>query len=282
MNIQPGQIAYSHVQPILEKRCTPCHTFGYNYTAIFPLANRGKESLAFKYVVERSPREMPPPDSQQSREITNDERQLIASWILGGAGNDSPQSSTTAVQVEKPAPVFPKNTRECWQCHGGGGHSVISVVPSLAGLPKQYLQQQLLSYRSGRRKDISLGRMNDIAKQLTNKEIENYSAYYSEMQPARRGASLQTLTEDRLRQAEIIMRLQSCNSCHNPNSGLLAPQLEGQSQGYLESQLNAYRTGRRHSPTMMEPVARSLTPAEINILSIWLSQGRPRARVDKR
>ncbi len=270
----PG-MTYDIIRPVFQKNCTPCHTFDYSYSSIAPLAKDGKNSLVYKYIIDKKPREMPPPDSQQSREMSNKDRELIANWVLGGARGPNSNPRTTEV-IPVVQPLIPKNSTECFKCHGGGGRSTISIIPSLAGLPKEYIIQQLMHFREGTRTDITLDRMNEIATGLTTDEIEKYASYYSSIARTKKGVTLQPLTDEKTAYAQIIMRAESCNSCHDPNSGISAPQIINQNEGYLRTQLVAFRTGHRPSPTTMEPIAKGLTPDEINILAIWLSQGAPK------
>ena len=65
---------------------------------------------------------------------------------------------------------------QCAVCHGMNGVSVLAEAPNLAGQPEMYLVQQLINYRSGRRPHEVMAIM---AKPLSNKEIEDLSAWYS-------------------------------------------------------------------------------------------------------
>jgi cytochrome c553 len=67
---------------------------------------------------------------------------------------------------------------QCAVCHGPNGLSVLAEAPNLAGQPEMYLVQQLINYRSGRRPHEVMAIM---AKPLTNKEIEDLSAWYASM-----------------------------------------------------------------------------------------------------
>jgi len=68
---------------------------------------------------------------------------------------------------------------QCAVCHGPNGLSVLAEAPNLAGQPEMYLVQQLINYRSGRRPHEVMAIM---AKPLSNKEIEDLSAWYASMQ----------------------------------------------------------------------------------------------------
>lgn len=63
----------------------------------------------------------------------------------------------------------------CISCHGDEGITVNSEWPNLAGQNAEYLQKQLLDYRSGERKHLL---MQVIASELTKEEIEAVSTYF--------------------------------------------------------------------------------------------------------
>jgi cytochrome c553 len=67
----------------------------------------------------------------------------------------------------------------CQACHGMDGLSKNPESPNLAGQLENYLAKALNEYRSGERKNES---MNIVAKELTDEEIANVSAFYSSIQ----------------------------------------------------------------------------------------------------
>ena len=64
----------------------------------------------------------------------------------------------------------------CAACHGPNGISSNPMWPNLAGQKEQYLIKQLKAFRSGKRKDPSMGPM---AKPLSDADIEDLAAYYA-------------------------------------------------------------------------------------------------------
>lgn len=64
----------------------------------------------------------------------------------------------------------------CAVCHGQAGVSTLPNAPHLAGQPALYLEEQLKSYRSGRRRHEQ---MNVVAKPLSDAEIADLAAWYS-------------------------------------------------------------------------------------------------------
>jgi cytochrome c553 len=65
--------------------------------------------------------------------------------------------------------------QKCASCHGVNGISTQAMWPSLAGLSKGYLEKAMKSYK-GERKN---GMMNNIAKNLNEKDIAALAAYYA-------------------------------------------------------------------------------------------------------
>jgi cytochrome c553 len=61
-------------------------------------------------------------------------------------------------------------------CHGQAGLSTLPNAPHLAGQPAIYLEEQLKSYRSGRRRHEQ---MNVVAKPLTDADIADLAAWYA-------------------------------------------------------------------------------------------------------
>ena len=72
-----------------------------------------------------------------------------------------------------------KATAVCAVCHGALGVSMVPNAPNLAAQPAIYLTEQLKNYRSGKR---SHEVMSVIAKPLTDREIDDMSAWYASMQ----------------------------------------------------------------------------------------------------
>jgi cytochrome c553 len=66
----------------------------------------------------------------------------------------------------------------CLNCHGLNGISKLPDAPNLAGQPEQYLEAQLTAYRSGARQHEV---MSIIAQDLTDEDIANLAAWYSEI-----------------------------------------------------------------------------------------------------
>ena len=62
-------------------------------------------------------------------------------------------------------------------CHGDNGISVIEEAPNLAGQKELYIWNQLRDYKAGKRQNKM---MNVIAKNLTEDEMKDVTAYYAQ------------------------------------------------------------------------------------------------------
>jgi len=69
------------------------------------------------------------------------------------------------------------NAAMCANCHGSEGRTVEnSAVPPLAGLPRDYLIQQMLAYKDGSRKATV---MHQISKGFSDAQISSFADYFS-------------------------------------------------------------------------------------------------------
>src|SRR3984885_3295839 len=64
----------------------------------------------------------------------------------------------------------------CVGCHGENGISQTENIPSLAAQPDQFIQWQLVFFRSGARKNEQ---MQPIVEQINNEDIRNLGAYFA-------------------------------------------------------------------------------------------------------
>lgn len=67
----------------------------------------------------------------------------------------------------------------CANCHGTEGRTVDgSAIPSLAGMPRDYMVTQMKAFREGTRPATV---MHQITKGLTDQQIETVSTYFSNL-----------------------------------------------------------------------------------------------------
>lgn len=66
----------------------------------------------------------------------------------------------------------------CASCHGQAGISNNDLWPNLAGQKAAYLKKAMTDYREGRRTDPL---MTPMAKPLSDTDIDNLAAYFSQL-----------------------------------------------------------------------------------------------------
>src|SRR5436190_9687114 len=122
----------------------------------------------------------------------------------------------------------------CVGCHGEGGISQTENIPSLAAQPDQFIQWQLVFFRSGARKNEQ---MQPIVEQLNNEDIRNLGAYFASLAPAKAPADDNPDLSKKGAQAAVGRR---CASCHTDSfAGTKAvSRLAGQREEYLVKALH--------------------------------------------
>lgn len=69
----------------------------------------------------------------------------------------------------------------CASCHGANGISITPIYPNLAGQKEAYLVSSIKAYRDGIRKGGNAALMTPMVAALTDDDIANLAAYYSEL-----------------------------------------------------------------------------------------------------
>jgi len=130
----------------------------------------------------------------------------------------------------------------CAGCHGADGVSQMPLTPSLAGQSDEFVQWQLVYFRSGTRKSEVMG---PIAEALDNQQIRNLGAYYASLTPPRPPSALAT---DPLMQTGANLAIEHrCKSCHGEDfaGGGPAARLAGQREDVLLKALRDFKSGAR-------------------------------------
>ena len=145
---------------------------------------------------------------------------------------------------------------QCRTCHGIDGIAQIPVAPNIGGEPAPYLERQLRAFRSGERENEM---MSVVAASLSDAQIADLAAWYASHRPV---ATLAANPDD---------APQLCSSCHGADGISVleeAPNLAGESNIYIETQLKAFRSGKRQSE-IMGPIAQDLSDAEMRAAADW-------------
>ncbi len=176
-----------------------------------------------------------------------------------------------------------ENVSFCEECHGTGGVSQESDVPSIAGFSDIAISDILVAYQEGSRTAISSKfragdtsrpetNMNEIAEGLSEEEIEELAAHYAAKTfvPAK-----QSFDPDKAALGAKIHKIQ-CTKCHenggssrDDDVGILA----GQWTPYLRTALKNFRSEKRETEPKMLKVVQELNEDELEaLLNYWASQ----------
>lgn len=145
---------------------------------------------------------------------------------------------------------------QCRTCHGTDGFATIPIAPHIGGEPEAYLRAQLTAFRDGTREHEV---MTIVAANLSDQQIADLAAWY-----AGHSATAE-LTADPAGAPE------ACVACHGTDGIHLvddAPNLAGETNIYIDTQLKAFRSGQRTHEVMSE-VAAELTNEEIRAYADW-------------
>jgi cytochrome c553 len=96
---------------------------------------------------------------------------LMVAWLCLGA-----HVRVANAQANHP----PAIVEVCTPCHGVDGTGGDVEKPNLAGQKSIYIREQLLAFRSGKRKHPD---MKSIARDLSDREIDQLVIYYSTLSP---------------------------------------------------------------------------------------------------
>ena len=162
-----------------------------------------------------------------------------------------------------------KKAELCAACHGDVGISQTENIPSLAAQPDQFIQWQLVFFRSGTRKNEQ---MQPIVEQINNEDIRNLGAYFASLAPAKAPPDDNPDLSRKGAQAAVGRR---CASCHTDTyAGAKAvARIAGQREEYLLKALHDYKSGVRSGGGMaaMAEVAYPLSEEEITALAHYLA-----------
>lgn len=160
----------------------------------------------------------------------------------------------------------------CAACHGAEGLSTMAGAPSLAGQPDQFIQWQLVYFRSGTRKDPV---MEALAAPLSDADIRNLGAYFASLPPPPPLGAASQERELMEKGAKLAAR-HNCGSCHTETyAGQQAvSRLAGQREEYLVKALRDFKSGARTGGGVaaMPIVAYRLTANDIIAVAHYLAR----------
>ena len=153
-----------------------------------------------------------------------------------------------------------KLASQCVTCHGRQGLAQVPIAPNIAGEPTQYLTNQLIAYKNADREHEI---MSVVATTLDDGDITLLAQWYGS----------QSISAMVAKGAEAPGAVETCTACHGVDGIAVSadtPHLAGESIIYLDTQLKAFRAGRRIHP-IMSPIAAEMNDDQIRQASMWYS-----------
>lgn len=188
--------------------------------------------------------------------------------------NDKHSSQTSSLLKNEPTVENETNDQplvsidSCGACHGKKGVSSNRDWPNLAGQQSDYLYQQLLLFKEGKRVNLTMN--TSLLERFSDQDLRSIADQYSTMETV---AKVDENAHE-LPGAHVRARCISCHSMSGNSVTSLWPNLAGQQAGYLENQLLAYKDGSRVHPTM-QVIASELTEKQIKDVAEYYSKVNP-------
>jgi cytochrome c553 len=161
----------------------------------------------------------------------------------------------------------------CLSCHGESGISQTENTPSLAAQPDQFLQWQLVYFRSGARKNEF---MDPIAEQLSNEDIRGLAAFFNAFKPPGGANNAPDDRPELTVAGKKAVAAGRCTACHGDNfaGSKAVARIARQREDYLNKALHDYKSGQQRvggGVAAMAEVAYSLSEEDITALAHYLS-----------
>ena len=134
----------------------------------------------------------------------------------------------------------PARVAVCGACHGANGNSQLKDVPSLAGQPKVFLENQLVLIREGMR---DIPQMKGLLDNVPDAELTALAQHYAGLAVAKPPAQRKA---DVFARGESLAKDMRCGICHLPNyvGREQMPRLAGQREDYMLYTMRAMKANQ--------------------------------------
>lgn len=156
----------------------------------------------------------------------------------------------------------------CAACHGEDGVPPDKTFPILSGQNRAYILNQLLDFKSGRRKNEI---MTGIVDGLSKTDMEALAKHFSKQPwPA---STAEPLAPDAKKAGAAILDQLNCNGCHHDHfaGDTIRPRLAGQNAEYMLKTLQEFRDKTRGNFVVMSAILNGLTDDELKSMSDYLA-----------
>ncbi len=128
----------------------------------------------------------------------------------------------------------------CAACHGPQGNSQIPSIPSLAGQPKTFIENQLVLIREGIRE---VPQMKGMLDKITDEEFITLANYFATQKPVKTTTS--AVNNATYQRGQETAKKMLCGTCHLPNyiGQNQIPRLAGQHEEFLVLSIKQFRDG---------------------------------------
>lgn len=215
-----------------------------------------------------------------SQRPTQSDFQAILRWIalftlLSAVGCHNIEQSR---QIDNPAVAGRTIAQQvCSNCHGVNGDSVSPTFPKLAGQQKEYLVNQLMDFRAHLRSDPNAKRFMWGFSHLTDTQIDQLAAYFTNRPPPAGVPGDRRLIED----GKTIFTsgipdkgVPACSACHGAHGEGMGefPRLAGQHADYILKQLLVFRhAGLRPRGESMKAISDKLSNEDMRSVATFLA-----------
>jgi len=193
-------------------------------------------------------------------------RPLLFAIAVGAACGTAVAASPTVT-----GPLL-ERLRICSSCHGEDGNSRTVGVPSIAGQPKIFLENQLVLFREGVRAAPPLKQ--PAVAGLTDREISTIAGVFG-ASPVQSGPG--SSDPSRAKRGRALAQELGCGSCHLPDfqGREQIPRLAGQREEYLVEAMAGFRYNRRPAAdSAMTLVLHGVSDSDIEAMAHFFSRYR--------
>lgn len=177
---------------------------------------------------------------------------------------------------------MPERLRACTSCHEqpDSAQAEQAYAPAINGKPVEYLYQQLLNFREGRRLNTIMSPMLAYLSPQYLREIATYFSQQDITYRPKTNASQAPISQLTQRGKELVhestAERPACVACHGPDlrgDGVAIPGLRELSPAYITAQLGAWQANTRHArePDCMSDVAKALSGPDIDAVAHWIA-----------
>jgi cytochrome c553 len=183
--------------------------------------------------------------------------------------------SGTSLALAQGKPAAGKEKADvCGGCHGADGNSSAPIFPKLASQHASFIAKQLHDFKGSSREEPT---MSALAEPLTDQDIDDLAAYYSQQKITIEKGAPNSLGEKIYKSGNLATGVPACMGCHGPggngNPGAVFPQLNGQYAAYIEKTMHDFKTKARTNDLngMMQAISARLTDEETKAVADYIS-----------